>query len=161
MTEKEIQGSCISCKSQFAIPVSELQDDMTCPVCGSDANISVICPHCGQEIYTNGRTLSCSIPCPKCNKDFIWNTVKSTDGTPMVVSMTGRLEMHDMASLLGIMQENLEKAKSPSRSSPNVSNSHSIVKNREAGAKGCLGSIIVMISLGASFLAFTIFLLLN
>lgn len=38
MTEKAIQGSCYSCKAKFGIPLSELKDDMTCPVCGEAAS---------------------------------------------------------------------------------------------------------------------------
>lgn len=159
MNEKEIQGSCISCKSQFAIPVSELQNYMICPVCGSDANITVICPHCRQGIFTNGRTLSCSIPCPECNKEFIWNTVKSTDGTPMVVSMTGRLELHDMASLLSIMQEDLEKTQNASRPNSNIGDSRSIATKKGPESKGCLSSIVAIVSLGASLMILILFIL--
>ena len=159
MDQREIQGSCISCKSRFAIPVSELKDYMTCPECGSDADITVICPHCHEEILTNGLGLGIIAPC-FCGKDFIWNTVKSTDGTPMVVSMTGRLEIHDMASILNIMQENLEKNEVPENIDVIVKGKHHLTaNNRKIGSKGCLFSIISIISLLASLIAVIFFLI--
>jgi len=160
MSQNAIQGSCTSCNSRFAIPFSELKDDMSCPVCGNYADVTVICPHCGQEIFTNGRTLGCCIPCPDCNNDFVWNTVISTDGTPMVVSMTGRLEMHDMGSLLNIMQQQLGKSKNEPRSNMNISDPQSAAKHRTAEPKGCLGSIAVIMSFCASVMAI-IFILLK
>lgn len=159
-SSQEIQGECTSCNLKFAIPVMELKDYNPCPNCGNDANITVFCPHCGEGITTGGSTISCLVPCPVCNKDFIWNTVKSTDGTPMVVSMTGRLELHDLASIINIMQENLEKTESPDQPKINNSNSHSNTKNKAAEPKGCLCSLVAMISLCASLMAF-IFILLQ
>jgi len=108
MSKKSIQGSCISCKSNFPIPIDELEDYMQCPKCGEDAGITAVCPHCGQNIGTNGRTIGCSYPCPSCKCEVIWNTVKATDGTSMVVSMTGRVEIQDIASALSIMQKQVE-----------------------------------------------------
>lgn len=161
MKEKEIQGSCISCDSQFAIPVSELKDYMACPVCGNEADITVICPHCDKGILTNGRALSCSVPCPECNKDFIWNTVKSTDGTPMVVSMTGRFELHDMASMLSIMRENLEKTEKASRPKQNISYPHTNAIKKGTEPQGCLSSIVAIWSLVSIFMIFIFFILIN
>jgi len=137
MPEKNIQGSCISCGLRFPIPIDDLEDDMQCPKCGEDAGITVVCPHCGQNAGTNGRTIGCSFPCLSCGCEFIWNTVKATDGTSMVVSMTGRVEMHDIASAISIMQQQQEQ------------NQHgSERKDVSSNSKGCLGTFIFMISTG-------------
>ena len=106
---QELQGSCDSCKSHFPISINKIEDYMECPNCGEEATIMAICPHCGHYIMTNGGTISCSIPCPDCEREFIWNTFKATDGTPMVVSMTGRLELHDIASAIPMMQQKINK----------------------------------------------------
>jgi phage terminase large subunit GpA-like protein len=141
MPEKNIQGSCNSCGSRFPIPIDELEDYMECPKCGEAANITAVCPHCGQNIGTNGRTIGCSCPCPSCEREFIWNTVKAVDGTSMIVSMTRRVEMHDIASAISIMQQQLEK------------NQHdSDRKNTSSNSKGCLGSFIFIINIGTGIL---------
>lgn len=137
MSGKSIQGSCISCGSNFPIPIDELEDYMQCPKCGEDANITAVCPHCEQNIGTNGRTIGCSCPCPSCEGEFIWNIVKATDGTSMVVSMTGRIEMYDIASAVSIMQKELEQ-------NQDVSNR----KDTSSNFKGCLGAFIFMINIG-------------
>lgn len=108
MPEKTIQGNCISCGAHF--PIDILEDDIQCPICGDEhASITAVCPHCGQEIEINGRCISTSNLCPICKKDFIWNTVKATDGSLMIVSVTGRIEMHDIASLVSVMQQELNE----------------------------------------------------
>lgn len=71
----------------------ELHDDTTCPNCGESAEIIAICPHCGDEITTRGSAIGLCFPCFECKKDFIWNIVKSTDGTPMDISAFGTVQM--------------------------------------------------------------------
>ena len=143
MAQKNIQGKCISCNSSF--PVEILQDDIVCPVCGEYANITAICPNCGENIDTNGRALGCCYPCPACNEEFIWNTVESTDGSPMVVSMTGRVEMHDIAAALAITQNQL-------------SDKNEIFGKENASlntkSAGCLTIITTIVGMGLLLLSF-------
>ncbi len=137
MSDRQIQGKCISCSASFPIAVEELEDYMLCPNCNEDSNITVICPHCGQNIDTNGRTIGTQNECLTCDKDFIWNIVLTTDGKPLAINTTGRLELHDMAALLSVGQQQLG-AENSNKKHDNSNNS-----------KGCLGSIFFVISVAA------------
>ncbi len=137
MSDRKIQGKCISCRSRFPIDIEEFEDYMLCPNCNEDANITAICPHCGQNIDTNGRTIGTQEACLTCDKDFIWNTVLATDGKPLIISTTGRVELHDLAAMLSVMQQQIGEEKSNKKDdSPNNS-------------KGCLGSILFVVFAGA------------
>ena len=140
MSEKSFQGKCSECNSEF--PVDSIEEDIRCPKCGFPfANITVSCPHCGQEFDTDGSLISSIDPCPTCGEKFVWNTVKATDGSWMVVSRTGRLELHDMASLVSIMQQKMGEKETRAVSNDVTSNS-----------KGCLGSFILVLSFGTSLI---------
>lgn len=109
LSEKPIRGHCIMCKSNFPLSTSDLGDQIVCPVCSEDASITTICTHCNQHIDTNGRTLGSLIPCPTCHREFICNTLETTNGGSLVVCTTGRVEMHDIASTLSLMKQQIRE----------------------------------------------------
>ena len=133
-SEIKIAANCFKCETVFSVSLDEVfKDNMVCPKCKNAEfnSITVICPHCQEVIHTNESAIGRQVSCGNCGKKYIANTVKQMDGTPLIVSSTGRVEMHDIASALSMMKNELEEP-----------------KKNDPAAKGCLGSLIFIVCIG-------------
>jgi hypothetical protein len=103
MDKRDIQGSCVLCDYQFSIPISELQDGMTYPFCGIEADIEVKCPRCGGKISAKNPDLERYSPDMETKGEYIWDRAKTSGEGQMVVLKKGKIAAYDVVTLLFLM----------------------------------------------------------
>ena len=105
MEERRMEGTCVSCNARFQIAAGQLDDYTECPHCGESANVTTICPHCRRGVTMNGRTIERAFPCPNCGDEISGDTLKTEDGSSMVVKIIDQPGMDEIAAAMLAMQK--------------------------------------------------------
>lgn len=137
MGDTRLLCACNYCKANFSIAIEDIEDSIECPKCGEDSNVTARCQHCNKEFQTNGLGIGEYTECPFCGDDIVINTFKTVGGGWQVVSMTGRVEMHDLASALSVLQHEMQEEERASR------------RKVIPPAQGCFGMLLMGIGFSA------------